>query len=224
MAGYMVGQRGESLKVGHHHCRGITLCAHLIMFQVARARFHVSLAPCHLLNPLNGIKAQHLDAYVMRYLPQVRGVVISYSNVEIDKEHGEQLKHVRIADALPFAFFWVNADLVVWRPQRGDELEGVIFTQTATQINLLVHDVFNAVVKAKNMPELWLFVPAQEDEVDSSLRSFGHWQDAEGRPVEGKIAFRVLVLHTNSRMVSLEGTLVLPDLEHDAQPVSGGEE
>lgn len=203
-------------------------------FQVVRTRLYVSVAPCHITNPVNGIKAQHLDPLIMTYFAKAQGVVLSYSNISVSKEHHsldtaeEPITIAKVGESTPFAFMWITVDLLIWRPQIGDTLEGYIYMQTASHIGLLVHDTFNASIKFRNIPQDWEFVPSQADEFDDSeeteaklskFRSYGYWADASGTKVEGKITFSVRAVHSTGRMLSVEGSLVSPESEIDAQPV-----
>lgn len=202
-------------------------------FQVLRTELYVSVAPCHITNPVNGIKAQHLDPLMMTYFAKGQGVVLSYSNVVVSKEHhaldteDQPITMSKVGDSTPFAFMWITVDLLIWRPQIGDILEGYIYMQTASHIGLLVHDTFNASIKFRNIPQDWEFVPSQADEFGESeeltkgskFRSFGYWADGSGTKVEGKISFTVRAIYSTGRMLSLEGSLVAPESELDAQPV-----
>lgn len=204
-------------------------------FKVVRTSLYVSLAPCHIKNPINGIKSQHLDPLIMTYSPKAGGVVLSYSNLHVSKDHhsvdsnGEPITIAKVSDSSPFSFMWVNVDMLIWCPQIGDVLEGNVYMQTASHIGLLIHDTFNASIRLRNVPQDWQFIPSQEDEFEteqlqenasSKFRSYGYWSDAEGTKVEGKITFTVRSIHTTGKMLSLEGTLVPPESEIDAQPVS----
>ncbi|PSK38829.1 hypothetical protein C7M61_002132 [Candidozyma pseudohaemuli] len=199
-------------------------------FKVVRTKFYLSLAPCHLGNPINGIKAQHLEPLVMKYNAKARGVVLGYFNVTLsnDRDSTDKTSLVKVNDVTPFAFLWATVDLLIWQPQPGDVLEGYIYMQTQSHIGLLVHDTFNASIKVRNLPQEWEFVPSQADEYgeeqgdsgNSKFRSYGYWTDENGTKVEGKIKFTVRNVNTAGRMVSLDGTLVSPESELDAQPVS----
>lgn len=203
---------------------GISEC-----FQVVRTSLYVSVAPCHVANPTNGIKAQHLDPLIMTYFPMAHGVVLAYCNITVSKEHHALDSHdqpvtiARVGDSTPFAFMWVSVDLLVWHPQTGDILQGHVYMQTASHIGLLVHDTFNAAIRFRSIPQDWEFVPSQADEregEDSRFKSYGHWVDGSGTKIEGKLTFTVRAIHSTGRMVSIEGSLVSPESEADAQPVS----
>lgn len=201
-------------------------------FRVIRTTMYVSLAPTHITNPINGIKAQHLDPLIMTYLPKARGVVLSYANVSLNGEYTEQENStlVKVSDSSPFCFMWITVDLLIWQPQIGDILEGNVYMQASSHIGLLVHDTFNASIKLRNIPQDWQFVPNQADEFGENFgessteepakfRSYGYWADASGNKVEGKLAFTVRGIHTTRNMLSIEGTLVSPESEIDAQSV-----
>ncbi|KAM3125366.1 hypothetical protein CJJ07_001515 [Candidozyma auris] len=206
---------------------GISEC-----FKVVRTKLYVSLAPCHMGNAINGVKAQHLEPLVMKYNPQAKGVVLSYFNITLSQDRESsvkdgQAKLAKVNDSTPFTFLWATVDLLIWQPQPGDVLEGYIYMQTQSHIGLLVHDTFNASLKSKSIPQNWEFVPSQADEYgeeqgdsgNSKFRSYGYWTDENGTKIEGKIKFTVKTIHTSGKMVSLEGTLVSPESELDAQPV-----
>lgn len=205
---------------------GISEC-----FQKFTASLYLSLAPCHISNPINGIKSQHLDPLIMSYFSKAKGVVLAYSNIKlsddnISKDSDENTITVaRITDSSPFTFLWVTVDLLIWRPQIGDTLEGYIYMQTASHIGLLVHDTFNASIKKFNIPPNWNFIPNQEDEFSEELneavkfKSFGHWADENEVKIEGKLKFKIKSIHTSGKIVSLDGTLIEPGSEIDAQPV-----
>lgn len=208
---------------------GISEC-----FQTFSTSLYLSLAPCHIQNPVNGIKSQHLDPMIMTYLPKAKGVVLSYSNIALSQDNqlvdseGNPILVARTADSSPYVFLWVDVDFLVWKPEVNDVLEGYVYMQTASHIGLLVHDTFNASIKYFNIPSDWQFVPSQADEyvddeastekLDSKFKSFGHWVDGSNAKIEGKLTFTIKTIHTTGRVVSVEGTLVQPGAEKDAQP------
>ncbi|ABN66726.1 DNA-dependent RNA polymerase I subunit A43 [Scheffersomyces stipitis CBS 6054] len=187
---------------------------------------YVSLAPAHLNSPINGLKAQHLDPLIMTYLPKAGGVVLSYSNIKLSEDNssedaeGNAITVSKIEGSSPFTFLWITVDFLIWRPQVGDVLEGYIYMQTASHLGLLIHDTFNASIKKYNIPNNWQFIPSQEDEIaDAATKSFGYWVDENESKIEGKLKFTVKTIHTSGKVVSVEGTLIKPGAERDAQPI-----
>lgn len=207
---------------------GISECFHTVSTSL-----YVSLAPCHIANPINGIKAQHLDPLIMTYFNKAKGVVLSYSNIKLSEDNistdsqDQTISIAKISNSSPFTFLWVTVDLLIWRPQLGDVLEGYIYMQTASHIGLLLHDTFNASIKKYNMPNDWSFIPSQADEYavedeeasNNRFKSFGYWVDENEVKIEGKLNFTIKAIHTTGRVVSVEGTLIQPGAEKDAQPV-----
>lgn len=205
---------------------GISECFH--KYSTA---LYVSLAPCHLNNPINGIKAQHLDPLVMTYFPKAQGVILSYSNIQLSGDNSakdtedNEITIAQIEGSSPFTFMWISVDFLVWKPQIGDVLEGYIYMQTASHLGLLIHDTFNASIKKYNIPNDWSFIPIQEDEIEASeedgkFRTFGYWQNEEGIKVEGKLKFTIKSIHSTGKVVSVEGTLIEPGRERESQPVA----
>ena len=200
-------------------------------FKKFTTELYVSLAPCFINDPINGIKAQHLDPLVMTYFPKAKGVVIAYSNLKLSPENkttdtdDNPIYVSTVSNSSPFTYLWVTVDLLIWQPNAGDIIEGYSYMQTASHIGLLVHDTFNATIKKLNMPAEGRFVPSQVDEYAESeqdtgkFKSFGYWVDENDVKIEGKIKFTVKSVHASGRVVSLAGTLIKPGSEKDAQPV-----
>lgn len=203
---------------------GISEC-----FQKVTTHMYVSLAPMHLNNPINGLKAQHLDPMIMTYFPKAKGVVLAYSNITLSEDNittdsdNNVITIAKIEGSSPFTFLWITVDLLIWRPQAGDVLEGYIYMQTASHLGLLIHDTFNASIKKYNIPNEWRFIPSQEDELNDdasgNFKSFGYWVDENETKVEGKLKFTIKSMQTSGKVVSAEGTLIKPGAEKDSQPI-----
>lgn len=212
---------------------GLAKCFHRI-----RAKMYLSLAPCHLEHPILGLRQQHLDPLIMTYNSTVGGIIISYNNIKLSQdnynnnEKNDTFKYVaQVSYENPFSFLWVYVDFVVWKPQVGDNLEGYSIMQSQSHIGLLIHDVFNASIKKFYIPQDWYFVANQADEPNaddnaadndepkSSFKKLGHWCDADGTPVGGKIKFTVRAIHVSGKGLAVEGTLLTPEMEKDSLPV-----
>lgn len=184
-------------------------------FHRVRARLYLSLAPCHLENPLQGLRQQHLDQLIMTYNSTLQGVIITYENVRLAKCNDTVAK---VANENPFTFLWVIADFIVWKPKIEDVLKGNIVMQSQSHIALLVHDVFNASIKKHYIPQDWSFVPNQAD-TEENFKNLGYWCDSEGTPISGPLEFTVRAVHVNGKGIAIEGTLLSPEDEYDALPV-----
>ncbi|KAH3666230.1 hypothetical protein OGAPHI_004419 [Ogataea philodendri] len=205
---------------------GLSKCFHKV-----KSRLYLSLAPCHINSPIDGIKQQHLDPMLMTYVPFAKGVLLGYFNVQlssenvIEEEDGTETAVAKISNDNPFAFLWCTADLLVWRPQIGDVVEGWSYMQSQSHIGLLINDTFNATIKKGGIPPGWRYIPNQVDEYNTENesekfgKSLGQWLDENEVPVEGKIRFTIKALHAAGKVVSVEGSLIKPGLDKDSQPV-----
>ncbi|KAG5363608.1 DNA-directed RNA polymerase I subunit RPA43 [Yarrowia sp. B02] len=199
---------------------GISECFHKVSTSM-----YVSLAPMFSQKPVAGVKSQHLDPLVTRYFAPAGGVVLAHYNLKLYKRgsEGEGASVMgKFVNESPFTFMWISTDLLVWKPQVGDRLEGYVNMQTPSHIGLLVHDTFNCSIKYANIPEDWVFTPFAETETQTAKKdrvrqSMGYWSDGSGKRVEGKLEFIIKTVHTTN-MVYLSGSLV------DTYPAQGDSE
>lgn len=195
---------------------GISECFHKVSTSM-----YVSLAPMFSQKPVAGVKSQHLDPLVMRYFAPAGGVVLSHYNLKLYKRGGDPEAQTmgKFLTESPFTFMWISTDLLVWKPQAGDKVEGRVNMQTPSHIGLLIHDTFNATIKYAHIPEDWFFTPFSDEEQEqqqeqggdgkkSKMRqSMGYWSDAAGNRVGGKLEFAIRSVNTG-KLVYLNGSLV----------------
>lgn len=226
---------------------GVSECFHTVSTSL-----YLSLAPVYAMNPVAGIKAQHLDPLLMTYFQPAGGLVLAHFNLKVSgqedasadsKDTSDDKKQPVLARVMydsPFAFLWVQVDFLVWRPQPQDVVVGTINMSSPSHIGLLIHDTFTATIKRDSIPNDWVFIPNQADEegeeeedialantVDQAVaslekenqtkqrafsmrdhKSLGHWQDGQGKKIEGKIKFTVKLFNVTGRFVSVQGSLV----------------
>lgn len=164
-------------------------------FRRVTTTMYVSLAPMHSLNPLYGIKSQHLDPLLMTWYAPVGGVILAYNDLqllgqdegeyrarkeqkkkqqrngslehedhEFDDSSSELGNYGKIVQESPYAFLWIAVGLLVWKPQQGDLVQGVINLQAPSHLSLLVNDVFHASIRRDSIPDDWSFVYYEADE------------------------------------------------------------
>ncbi|PKI85304.1 hypothetical protein MVES1_001014 [Malassezia vespertilionis] len=151
-----------------------------------------------------------LDTLVMRYIPQLEGVLITHSDAHFKSALGEIYGDSAFAEA-PVAF-----RALVWRPEIGMMLEGVITLSSPSHVSLLLHDTFNAAISAEHLPVgEWEFAYYEEGAVqrsDPNDRSLGLWRHKKtGSPLGGnehKLLFTVISMTVANRMLSLHGSLL----------------
>lgn len=218
--------------------KGLSQCFHKFSTSL-----YLSIAPLYSSNPIEGIKAQHLDTMIMKHFAPAGGVVIGYTNLKISEEflsiEDNEIITAKLNPHQPFAFLWCDVDLLVWKPQVGDVVEGSIYIQSPTHIGLLINDTFNAVIKKANIPSNWEFIPNQVDEEDGeeaeqaaeaeeevkekkndkNSQSLGSWADSNGSLIQGKIQFNIKNIRSNGLVVSVDGSLLVPGTEIQDLPV-----
>ncbi|KAI8824590.1 hypothetical protein BJ741DRAFT_541384 [Chytriomyces cf. hyalinus JEL632] len=112
--------------------------------QTINARIYFHLAPCFIGDHLRGVHEQ-LDSYLMRYIPELKGVPISYSNVHIVEDAGNVLYDS------PNTHFNATCRFVLFAPTEASILVGLVNKVSSDHIGLLVHGVFNASIAAEHV-------------------------------------------------------------------------
>ncbi|KAL8808188.1 MAG: hypothetical protein Q9182_000252 [Xanthomendoza sp. 2 TL-2023] len=214
---------------------------------------YLPLPPISQNHPLQGLCAEHLSPLILTYYPPLRGVLLSFSNVRLSTDSqqrasgGAELTLARAIDEYAAPHIWVIADFLVFRPQRGNAIEGWVNLQNEGNIGLVCWNFFNATIERKRLPKDWKWIPGgldlggpkkrkkklkgsersdpmdiDQDEVYSHLNEVndieGHFEDGEGRRVQGLIHFTVKDVESSrssggdNGYLSIEGTL-LEELE-----------
>ncbi|KAK9473452.1 uncharacterized protein V1510DRAFT_415085 [Dipodascopsis tothii] len=186
-----------------------------------KTSMYVSIAPMYSLWPIKGIRAQHIDPLVMTYFAPAGGVVLACLDVQLDGP-------AKISAESPFAFAWATVEFLVWKPKRGDILQGRINMQSPSHIGLLVFDAFNASITRDRIPSSWRFVEneldedfsgadaadnedeaeADEDYDDFEGKSLGYWVDEHGRKIDDKLTFVIESIEVSGKLVSVDGSLL----------------
>ncbi|KAI9009175.1 hypothetical protein DFJ74DRAFT_687261 [Hyaloraphidium curvatum] len=162
-------------------------------FRRIRADWFLHLPPVFLASPADGAHT-FLGRYLMRHLPEVDGILVSYTD----------LKPVS-NDAVMFYdngyfHFHVSLTLLVFSPAVGSALVGTVTKTSRSHIGLLVHDIFNASIPVDH-------IPSSGYEYDDQRRC---WQErSSGKDVEEGtvIRFRVHSLMHANDMMTITGEL-----------------
>uniref|UniRef100_K3WSG0 DNA-directed RNA polymerase I subunit RPA43 n=1 Tax=Globisporangium ultimum (strain ATCC 200006 / CBS 805.95 / DAOM BR144) TaxID=431595 RepID=K3WSG0_GLOUD len=160
-------------------------------FVLAKVRHNVSLSPCHIAEPRVGIE-QEMTSLLMRYSEQLEGVILSFSNVKLDKPFGH------IVNEMPYIHCKVLADALLFQPKEGMVLKGTVNKIGSNHIGMLFAGVFNGSVAASELPKGYVHNYAQ----DAWLDQFGN-QIAVNDTVEVK----VLRVHVAGGMIAIEGSM-----------------
>ncbi|KEP49662.1 Rpb7p/Rpc25p/MJ0397 family SHS2 protein [Rhizoctonia solani 123E] len=182
-------------------------------FKVVRARTSISLPPRFAEDARRGVE-EILDNLVMRYVPSLRGVLLSHkdhkfaSNVAIMFAEG------------PYPTTQVEFDAGVWAPEVGMRITGRISLHATDHIGLLIHRTFNASIDRAHIPGdgEWEYVHgpvANDPEINSEERQedeeSGRWINSQtGETLGGEsglVEFTVIGYTIANQMLSLHGSL-----------------
>lgn len=76
---------------------------------------YLSIPPSHSREPLAAVQ-EHMDSLILSKLPQVKGIVLAYENVNFLE------KAAKIMYDSPFSFVWVSVDVLLFSPEKDDRL------------------------------------------------------------------------------------------------------
>ncbi|KAG0340442.1 hypothetical protein BG004_006405 [Podila humilis] len=182
-------------------------------FVEVTTRIYIHLPPCFATKPVEGIQEQ-LNGFLMRYMPQVEGVVLAHSDLQLLENSG------RIMYDSPYCHFWVSVKLLVWRPVKGSFLHGTINLQSPDHIGLLIYGTFNASIPSEFIPkDKYEFNPnssyshPKQDGTEGTAMNIlnGEWvrkNSGESIGHEGIIEFEVADLVRTNDMLTVTGSLM----------------
>ncbi|MCJ1291638.1 hypothetical protein MMC34_003183 [Xylographa carneopallida] len=217
---------------------------------------YLPLSPICQAYPLEGLCAEHLSPLILTYYPPFKGVVLAYNNVQLseqpqklDRSAPNSAVLAKSIDEYAVSFVWLTADFLVFKPQRGEWIEGWVNLQSESHLGIVCWNLFNASIERKGLPNTWRWVavgsklkskvklkhsrgdsPAEEEDEEADVvlpssqavhEDDGHFEDAEGKRIEGPIRFRIKDVETSSStekeksFLSIEGTLLTATEEEE---------
>ncbi|XP_041740606.2 DNA-directed RNA polymerase I subunit RPA43 [Coregonus clupeaformis] len=102
-------------------------------------RRHIALSPMYLNKKRTGIQ-EELNTELLRYSETLKGVPLAYDDVSLLQQHGE------IYDDNGYIHLDIQANFVIFQPQRGHKLLGIVNKLGVSHVGCLVHGCFNASV------------------------------------------------------------------------------
>ncbi|KAJ1935698.1 hypothetical protein EC988_008406 [Linderina pennispora] len=115
-------------------------------FVETTVKLTVTIAPMYSSDFSAGVH-ETLNSMLLHYVPQVRGVVLSYSKVRPLSDTA------LLFNDSPYSQLDVVAKLLLWRPIGGMSVKGRINVQSPDHIGLLLWDTFNASIPASYIPK-----------------------------------------------------------------------
>lgn len=134
---------------------------------------YVPFYPCGFDKPLTNIAAQHLEPLLNHYSPILRGVLLSYTNLNLSERPvqasvinpptDETPALLRSVDEYAVGFAYLTFDAHMFKPARGKWMEGVVQLQSEGHIGVQCWGRFNASIEAKRLPKGWKWVDLKGD-------------------------------------------------------------
>ncbi|KAL7925992.1 hypothetical protein ACQKWADRAFT_281480 [Trichoderma austrokoningii] len=192
--------------------------------------------------PVTSSEYQHLQHLKNKYVPSLRGVLISYKNVALGENPGrtgaatsdDDSTILKSVNEFAVGFGWITAEVELFVPSRGAWMEGSINLQTEGHIGVVCFGQFNASIEARRLPSAWKWISNEDPEafgmeetasvitaddhgVVRQIHSTGFWVDGSGNKVKGKIRFRIrnfdVGVSGETSYLSLEGTMLDKEAE-----------
>ncbi|KAJ5177422.1 uncharacterized protein N7500_000121 [Penicillium coprophilum] len=131
----------------------------------------ISISPTHALASL---LAEHLSPLLLTYFPPLKGVILAYSNASISSKpptnlrtssdlNPQPLTLAKTADEYGVLYVYLTATFLVFRPKRGQTLEGWVNVQSEGFLGAVVFNLFSVGIERKRLPSNWKWVPPGED-------------------------------------------------------------
>ena len=211
-------------------------------FHQQTSSLYLPLSPISQSHPLRGLCAEHLSPLILTYYPALHGVILSYANVRLSSSptitSQDEEVLARSIDEYAATFIWVTAEFLLFRPERGNILEGWVNLQNEGNVGLVCLNFFNASIERKRLPKEWRWVSGgaarsrisdrqklSDDELSMKAKAEkslncgvndieGQFVDGSGNPVEGLIRFYVKDIETSrsadreNGFLSIVGTML----------------
>lgn len=133
----------------------------------------ISISPTHALASL---LAEHLSPLLLTYYPPLKGVVLAYSNASISGSppsgsspskqdpNPQPLTLATTANEYGVLYVYLTATFLVFRPQRGQVLEGWVNVQSEGFLGAVALNLFSVGIERKRLPADWKWVPPGDEE------------------------------------------------------------
>jgi DNA-directed RNA polymerase I subunit RPA43 len=138
----------------------------------------ISISPTHALASL---LAEHLSPLLLTYYPPFQGIILAYSNASISSEppspssptsttspNPQPLTLATTAGEYGVMYVYLTATFLVFRPQRGQTLEGWVNVQSEGFLGAVVLNLFSVGIERKRLPSSWKWIPPGEEDKNES--------------------------------------------------------
>jgi DNA-directed RNA polymerase I subunit RPA43 len=184
---------------------------------------YVPFFPVGFDKPLTNVAAQHLDPLLNHYSPTLRGVLLSYSNLNLsDRPVKASITHpptdqtpalMHSVGEYAVGFGWLTFDAQLFVPARGKWMEGVVQLQNEGHIGVVCWNKFNASIEANRLPKGWKWIDltrsgTKPDASPAPDEDAPDRQDQESDMLDGEELQVVEQIHTTGYWVNERGRKV----------------
>jgi DNA-directed RNA polymerase I subunit RPA43 len=148
----------------------------------------ISISPTHALSSL---LVEHVSPLLLTYYPPLRGIILAYSNPSISScppstssppsksqdLNPQPLTLATTANEYGVLYVYLTATFLIFRPERGQTLEGWINVQSEGFLGAVVFNLFSVGIERSRLPAGWKWVPpgqnqdSRGDRMDTSSES-----------------------------------------------------
>ncbi|KAK2736423.1 hypothetical protein FQN57_000756 [Myotisia sp. PD_48] len=154
----------------------------------------ISISPTHAVSSL---LAEHISPLLLTYYPPASGIILAYSNPSISStppsassaqseperhnSHQEPLTLAVSAGEYGVLFVYLTITFLVFRPERGQTLEGWINVQSEDFLGVVVFNLFSVGIERRRLPADWKWVAPGErpQENTNNITTSGEDDDSE---------------------------------------------
>ncbi|KAJ5698197.1 hypothetical protein N7462_000202 [Penicillium macrosclerotiorum] len=151
-------------------------------FSLVTATMYLPLSPISIssLHAQSSMLAEHLSPLLLTYYPPLKGIILAYSQASISSRpptspardstnpNPKPLTMAKSADEYGVLYVYLTATFLVFRPQRGQTLEGWVNVQSEGFLGAVVFNLFSVGIESKRLPADWRWVPpGEEGEADA---------------------------------------------------------
>ncbi|PGH06259.1 hypothetical protein GX51_02456 [Blastomyces parvus] len=159
-------------------------------FHLITATLYVPLSPISIspTHALSSLQAEHLSPLLLTYYPPLRGIVLAYSNASIsssapsptsppathnpDEDLNPQPLTLAVsAGEYGVLYVYLTATFLIFRPERGQPLEGWINVQSDGFLGAVVYNLFSVGIERRRLPADWEWVGPGEESTTSTLET-----------------------------------------------------
>jgi len=118
---------------------------------VSEVAISACVPPLYHKAPLDYVRQELDQRYVMRYRRDVGGVLLAYSKVSFPYSKAGGVASLPLVNGGAGSFVDASVSGVVFGPRKGDQIVARIVSWSSDHISLLAMDLFNATIRARGM-------------------------------------------------------------------------